>query len=260
MPMVWRKIKDAAIRAGIDDALRPLADRLRGRKPDQDDEAAFALIARLPKDAVCVDVGCHKGKFLDPMRRAAPGGRFFAFEPIPYLFDMLKSKYRADERVRLFNCALSSVEGVATFFVNERDMGLSGLNARPDRMGADRLTEVKTTLLTLDGVVGEQKIDFIKIDVEGAELDVLRGGARLIARDRPTILFEFGLGGAEYFGADADAMFSHFAALDYRLYTVADRVAGGVAVSAAAFRECYARNSAYNFVAAPGAADAPAPL
>jgi len=254
MAMVWRKIKDAAIRAGIDDALRPFADRLRGCKPDADDEAAFALIARLRRDAVCVDIGCHKGKFLDPVRRAAPDGRFFAFEPIPYLSDMLKSKYRGDERVRVFNCALSSTEGTATFFVNERDMGLSGLNARPDRMGADRLTEVKAKLLTLDGVLGEERVDFIKIDVEGAELEVLRGGARTIARGRPVILFEFGLGGAEYFGADADAMFSWFAEAGYRLYRVADYVARGEALEADAFRRCYVRNTAYNFVAAPGEA------
>ena len=254
MTVVWRKIKDAAIRAGIDEALRPLADRMRGRKLDQDDEASFALIERLPSDAVCVDVGCHKGKFLDSMRRAAPNGRFFAFEPIPYLFDMLKAKYRGDERVRLFRCALSSAEGAATLFVNERDMGLSGLNARPDRMGADRVTEVATTLLTLDSVVGDSKIDFIKIDVEGAELDVLRGAARTLAQRRPIVLFEFGLGGAEHFGADADAMFSHFAALDYRLYRVADRVARRPPLDVEALRECYARNSAYNFVAAPRAA------
>jgi len=38
------------------------------------------------------------------VRRAAPDGRFFAFEPIPYLSDILKSKYRGDERVRVFNC------------------------------------------------------------------------------------------------------------------------------------------------------------
>lgn len=251
MAMLWRKFKDAAIRAGVDERLRPIADRVLGRRPDPDDAASFALIARLAEDAVCVDVGCHKGKFLDPMRRAATRGRFYAFEPIPFLYDMLKSKYRFDQRVNLFNCALSSREGTAVLFVNQRDMGLSGLNARPDRMGADGVSEVTTRLLTLDGLLSETRVDFIKIDVEGAELEVLRGAADTIARGRPIILLEFGLGGAEYFGADADAMFAYFAALDYRVYRVDKYVAGREALDIAAFRECYQRNTTYNFVAAP---------
>jgi len=76
-----QKFKDVAIRAGLEPWLRPVSDRLIGRRLDRDDLAAFALIAGLQRHAVCVDVGCHKGKFLDAMRSAAPQGRFFAFEP-----------------------------------------------------------------------------------------------------------------------------------------------------------------------------------
>lgn len=247
---ILQKLKDRAIRAGLEPWLRPLSERLVGRHLDRDDVAAFAIIAGLGRDAVCVDIGCHKGKFLDAMRRAAPEGRFFAFEPIPYLYDLLKGKYRSDGRVRLFNYALSSEDGAASFFVDERDMGLSGLSERREWLGDDPLTKVEATLRTLDGVVGDIRIDFIKIDVEGAEFDVLRGAARILERWRPRVLFEFGLGGAEYFGVDADRMFRFFDALGYDLFALPD-VIGEARLTETAFRVAFETNAAYNFLAAP---------
>jgi FkbM family methyltransferase len=247
---ILQKLKDRAIRAGLEPWLRPLSERLVGRHLDRDDVAAFAIIAGLGRDAVCVDIGCHKGKFLDAMRRAAPEGRFFAFEPIPYLFDLLKGKYRSDERVRLFNYALSSKDGAASFFVDERDMGLSGLSERRERLGDDPMTKVETIVRTLDGVLGDMPVDFIKIDVEGAEFDVLQGAAAILKRSRPRVLFEFGLGGAEYFGVDADRMFGFFDALGYDLFALQDVSREG-RLTEAAFRVAFQTNAAYNFLAAP---------
>lgn len=247
---ILRKMKDAAIGAGLEPWLRPVSDLLVGRKLDRDDLAAFKLIEGLAKDAICVDVGCHKGKFLDAMRRAAPGGRFFAFEPVPYLHNLLKSKYRADARVQVFNYALSSSDGEATFYVNERDMGLSGLSERRERLGEDPLTKVSAILRPLDSVLGDQRVDFIKIDVEGAEFDVLQGARGILGRFRPRILFEFGLGGAEYFGVGADTMFQFFDCAGYDLFTM-DNLIRDSALTVEGFRTCFERNTNYNFLAAP---------
>ncbi len=248
--MMLRKMKDAAIRAGLEPWLRPVSDLLLGRKPDQDDLAAFRLIAGLAKDAICVDIGCHKGKFLDAMRRAAPSGRFFAFEPVPYLHELLKSKYCADARVQVFNCALSSRDGEATFYVDERDMGLSGLSERRGRLGEDHLTKISVALRPLDGVLGDQRVDFMKIDVEGAEYDVLQGARAILGRFRPRILFEFGLGGAEYFGVGARSMFRFFDRAGYDLFTL-DKMSRDSALTAEGFCDCFERNTHYNFLAEP---------
>jgi FkbM family methyltransferase len=247
--MGWTRIKDAAIAAGLEPWLRPMVDKLRRRQPSGDDVAALALIARLPRNAVCVDIGCHKGRLLDPMRRAAPQGRFFAFEPVPYLFKLLQAKYRGDDRVQIFNLALSSRHGSAEFFVNEGRMALSGLHRRPGRMHTDELTSVEIPLRTLDETLGDQPVDFIKIDVEGAEHDVLLGAQRTIARSRPLILFEFGLGGADYFGVDDQMMFELFASMDYALYTLEDCIDDGGPLAFSDFHRHFAQNSKYNFVA-----------
>lgn len=243
-------LKDTAIRLGLDTYLRPIVNQLRGRVPDPDDVESMKIIAGLPKDAICIDVGCNKGKFLDPMRAAAPKGRFFAFEPIPYLHDLLRSKYSRDRRVQLFDLALSSKPGEAQFFVNETDFGLSGLNARSGRMDADTVRQISVRVETLDRILQEPRIDFIKIDVEGAELGVLQGAVGLLQRCQPVVLFEFGRGGADYYGVGAEAMFTFFAGLGYRLFTVADFTASRQSLELAAFRDCYERNTIYNFVAA----------
>jgi FkbM family methyltransferase len=244
--MIWARLKDAAIRAGLEPLLRPLVDRLRGKVPVEDDVAALALIMRLAPNAVCVDIGCNKGIFLDPMRRAAPNGRFFAFEPVPYLYDLLQSKYRSDPRVRVFHCALSSKRGTATLYVNTQDYGLSGLSDRPGCRGMDRasLHPVDVPVDTLDALLGDQHVDFIKIDV-------LQGARGIIARSRPLILFEFGLGGADYFGVDAAKMHGLLETFGYEVYTVSDYVNRREALTLPAFTTHFNLNSKYNFVAAP---------
>lgn len=251
---IWQSLKDTLVRAGFEPWLRPIIETVRGRERDADDIAARRIIARLPADACCVDVGCHKGVYLDPMRRQAVRGRFFAFEPIPYLHDLLKAKYRADPRVTLFNMALSTKSGTTELFINETDMGLSGLSRRPGRRGIDqdRLRRVVVPVHTLDEILGEQRVDFIKIDVEGAEFDVLQGAKGVIARCRPVVLFEFGLGGADYFGVDAERMFAFFEACGYAIYRVPAYAAGGTPLDRESFGVCFATNSAFNFVAAPG--------
>ena len=249
--MIWASVKDMAIRARFEPWLRPIVEKLRGPKLDEDDNAAFSLISRLARDAVCVDIGCHKGKFLDRMRRTARDGRFFAFEPIPYLYDLLKSKYRNDRRVQVFGVALSSTDGNAVFFINKQDMGLSGLSKRPGRLSQDQLIQVDVPVRSLDGVLGDQHIDFIKIDVEGAEFDVLKGSRKTILRSRPVILFEFGLGGADYFGVTPREMYDFFNTIEYRLHGVEEFVSARNELSFSEFRLYFDLNSKYNFIASP---------
>jgi FkbM family methyltransferase len=243
-----QRAKDSAVRAGLDPWLRPIANIILRRRPDEDDRCASAIISSLKRDAVFVDIGCNKGKILDLMRRAAPDGVFFAFEPVPYLFELLSAKYRSDRRVRLFNIALSSKNGSAPFFVNQQNSGLSGLSNRPGRIAQDQLKAIDVLVGTLDGALDNRHIDLIKIDVEGAEFDVLLGARETISRSRPVILFEFGLGGAEYFGVDAETMYDFFKTLDYELYSVSDYAQGKPCLSLSSFKSCFDTNSKYNFI------------
>jgi FkbM family methyltransferase len=186
------------------------------------------------------------------MRNAVTQGRFIALEPIPYLYDLLLSKYRSDTRVEVINLALSSTPGEAKFYANETDFGLSGLKGRPNRMGQNKVREIAVKVETLDRVIGERRVDLIKIDVEGAEYDVLTGARGTLARCRPIILFEFGLGGADYFGVDAGKMFQFFETLGYALFTLQEYTPSKKhALDFGEFKQCFDLNSHWDFVAIP---------
>jgi len=250
--MFWLKIKDAAIGFGFEPWLRPIVDKIRGREPENDEVEIELLIARLPENAICVDVGCHKGKVLDRMRRVAPAGRFFAFEPVPYLSNLLKRKYRSDGRVQVFSMALASESGEATFFINKTHLGLSGLSDRRGWMNDDKLQKLTVRVDTLDRIIGHHHVDFIKIDVEGADYEVLKGALRTLTRCRPVVLFEFGLGGADYFGVYPHIMYKFFNEVGYAVYTLGDYISGRPSLDFVKFKQYFDLNSQYNFVAAPG--------
>src|ERR1700744_415414 len=166
---LWQRAKDSAVRAGLDPWLRPVANIVLRRRPEEDDGHAGAIISRLKRDAVYVDIGCNKGKILDLMRHTAPDGVFFAFEPVSYLFELLTAKYRRDPRVRLLNTALSSKNGSAPFFVNERNSGLSRLSNRPGRIAQGELEQIEVPIRTLDGALGNQRVELFKVEVGGGE-------------------------------------------------------------------------------------------
>ena len=118
--------------------------------------------------------------------------------------------------------ALGESDGEATFFLNKRRSGYSSLGGLP---GSDRpyVTEIRVPLKKLDGAISSDAVDVIKIDVEGAELGVLRGGDQLIARSRPTIMFE-SRPAADGLGYTKESLWQWFAEREYAVL-VPNRVA-----------------------------------
>jgi FkbM family methyltransferase len=157
-------------------------------------DRALKLLVR--PDSNCVDVGAHLGSTLSPFLKLAPKGKHWAFEPLPQKAEWLRKKF-PDVEVR--ELALSETAGRATFTENLTRSGFSGLVAT---IGAkDRVREVSVEVDRLDDVIpAGERVDFLKIDVEGAEPMVLRGANRLLKQYAPPVLFESGPGGSEKFG------------------------------------------------------------
>jgi FkbM family methyltransferase len=171
------------------------------------DALTIAIMRKfLQKDSNCIDVGAHTGLFIDEMLAIAPEGRHYAFEPIPDLAAELKKKYQ--DNVEVYGIALSDNKGISSFKYVASNPGYSGLKERRYDRPHEIVKDIKVYTDLLDNIITpDETIDFIKIDVEGAELQVLRGGYELIRRNKPVIVFEHGLGAADFYNTTPSDIF-----------------------------------------------------
>ncbi len=154
---------------------------------------------KINNNSNCIDVGCHKGEILDIILKYSPKGTHYGFEPIPQLFNNLTEKYK--DRAIILPYALADNEGTSTFQYVKNAPAYSGIKKRKYEVDNPEIIEINVQLKKLDDVIpSKTKIDFIKIDVEGAELGVLLGAKKLIKKYKPIIVFEFGLGASDFYG------------------------------------------------------------
>ncbi len=174
------------------------------------DAYSLKIIERcLKPDSNCIDIGCHKGEILDQMIKGAPMGVKFGFEPIPELFRELTSKYAAFPNVNIYPTALYDRTGTTTFQHVINAPAYSGIKKRKydgKHVDINQIT-VETGLLD-NFIPGDMKIDLVKIDVEGAEFKVMKGGIGTIRRCKPVIIFEFGLGAADFYNSNPGELFT----------------------------------------------------
>lgn len=167
--------------------------RARRKHPEllsmyHESEFMEAAVRRLVTPTMnCVDAGCHIGAMLANFVNLAPDGHHIAFEPVAEKAGWLRKRWPQAE---IHQLALSDVPGRATFTENRKRPGMSSL--RGENMGDDELVSYEVELTTIDDVVGDRKIGFLKLDIEGAEFAALKGGRATIERCQPTLLFECG--------------------------------------------------------------------
>jgi FkbM family methyltransferase len=227
-----------------------------GREEAIIDQQAFAIMKRLlRRSSNCIDIGCAQGLYLDEMLRLAPAGRHWAFEPIPQLYEALTRRF-AGRPVEFRNLALSNEEGRTQFHWNVSNPGWSGLRERAYPSADDQIELIDVELCRLDQAIPpEVRIDLIKLDVEGAELAVLEGGVELLRRCRPTVIFEYGLGSAEFYEAWPERIFDLLAGCGLGVAPLADYLAGRPPLERAAFARQFHDHVNYYFVASPPRAD-----
>jgi FkbM family methyltransferase len=203
--------------------VKPLYRLLRGpTKANRYDSLTAEIIVRvLRKDSNAIDVGSHVGEILKTMLLRAPNGTHYAFEPLPAFAGALRRKFRRNRNVKVFECALSDTEGRSTFHHNVTSPDYSGLKWRTYDGGETRTQQIEVALATLDSIVPSgELISLIKIDVEGAEYQVLRGARRVIRDGKPVLIFEHGIGGADYYDTTPGMIFDFFSSLDYQLFAL----------------------------------------
>ncbi|GIW86815.1 MAG: hypothetical protein KatS3mg108_1139 [Isosphaeraceae bacterium] len=169
------------------------------------DSLAGRISARLCREGMTfLDVGAHIGSVIDAVKRSCPRSRVVAFEAIPEKVAHLHKRF---PDVDCHACALGELDGEVSFFVNPVASGYSSLGG-PHGPDAAASIEIRVPMRRLDGFGNLGKVDVIKIDVEGAELGVLRGGEQVIQTHRPVIVFESGPRTLEGLGYTKEAMWT----------------------------------------------------
>jgi FkbM family methyltransferase len=165
---------------------------VRGRYEEQ--EIDFARRVLRPGDTA-VDAGAHIGFFTVQMAAAVGAtGHVYAFEPFDGNADLLErsvAENRFENRVTVQRAAVGAAAGSATLTFPVETLNSGGAYLLRDAtapLAGNRKKEVP--LVALDALDIRRPVRFIKMDVEGAEPQVLRGAARILEKDRPVILSE----------------------------------------------------------------------
>jgi FkbM family methyltransferase len=163
--------------------------------PHYESALATFLRARVRAGQCCFDVGANIGIYVMQIARwVGPGGRIVAFEPNPRTFEVLARHVRMNDmadRVTLVPLAAGRAAGAARLFDDQAGSGLSRLGRpNPAIGGPVAATDVQVT--TIDAYCARTGLlpDWLLIDVEGYEFDVLAGAADTIRRCRPGVVVE----------------------------------------------------------------------
>lgn len=169
-----------------------------------------------------LDIGANIGLYSISFAKRLPEAKVFAFEPMPTSYAFLQRNIAANSvggRITCFNYGLSQTSGAVEFFVSPN----GGTNASLKNVSnAQDAVSIVGLTLTLDQWVDNQRIepDFIKCDVEGAELLVFRGGSETLAKHRPIVFAELLRKWARPFGYHPNDMIAFFAELGYQSFAV----------------------------------------
>lgn len=186
-----------------------------------EDDELNAIGRMLGKDSVIFDIGANTGWYSCHLSvMAGPESSIYAFEPVFHTFGLLKRNIVLNglKNVTALNFGLSDREGPALFYVPSWS-GSVAASMRPLLEEENRV--VTCNLTTLDSFVrqgGIDRMDFVKCDVEGAELMVLRGAMESIERFRPVIYAELLRKWSSKFGYHPDEVIGLLRSLGYGAY------------------------------------------
>jgi FkbM family methyltransferase len=179
--------------------------------------------------AVMIDAGANAGWItLACSAWVGAAGRVMAFEPSRREYERLAEHVRLNglTNVETYPAALGASPGVGELRV--ADGQYSGLNTLGDRLAYDGVAVARIEPVEVDTIDafaarrGLTRLDVMKLDVEGAELDVLRGAAETIRRFRPAIVFEAFAPALAAHGHTTGELGDFIASLGYDLFRIGD--------------------------------------
>jgi FkbM family methyltransferase len=166
------------------------------------------------------DIGANIGWYSLNIAASRRASTVYAFEPIPDTYARLQANLalNAAGNIRPYHFGLSDQAGEFTFYYPAEG---SGNASAVNLTGRGDVRTAQCSVRTLDSFAAETgvRVDFIKCDVEGAELLVFQGGRATIARDLPIVLAEILRKWSAKFNYNPNEIFALFRSLGYQAYT-----------------------------------------
>jgi len=164
-----------------------------------DDEAALAIsFINQSRGGVIIDAGANQGFYTSAMLQQNPDIQtIIMIEPQPFLGEKLKAFVNNNQAVSLEPVAVGSSAGSMDLYFDQQGSGLASLYERDIRHVGARLGQsVSVPVTTIDAIAekhGLEFVDYLKLDLEGHELEALKGAGSLLEnRKISAITFEFG--------------------------------------------------------------------
>ncbi|HEX8873846.1 MAG TPA: FkbM family methyltransferase [Nitrosospira sp.] len=195
------------------------------------DEGVIILLKRyLPVNGIFIDVGANIGTFTLVAAHRARQGQVHAFEPSAHHFARLARNVELNHfsNVVLNQKGLYDQPGEAVLFLPSRagEMNNSGAASLYPASEARQVSE-SISLVRLDDYIRDknlQRVDIIKIDIEGAEIRALNGARESLVRLRPLVLMELDLDNLSRANCSPKEVFDFWKSLDYKISII--RVTG----------------------------------
>jgi len=134
-----------------------------------------------------LDIGAHVGVYTERFHELFPEATIYAFEPLPKSYDLLAERVGSYSQIHSFNVALGNFDGEMEFYQNEASETSSLLEMSDIHKAAyphtERETQTKVSVRKLDSYAKEMNLVspvLAKIDVQGGELDVVKGALRTL--------------------------------------------------------------------------------
>lgn len=180
----------------------------------------------VPDGGRYVEVGANYGYYaLQAACLVGDQGSVVAYEPVPRIFELLQRTVDVNGiagRTTLERVAIADRVGTAPLYLKGDWHGGSGLYRPPGQVPFE-ITEVEVPVTTLDRALGPEPVDFLKIDAEGAEAEVLDGAARILdASEDLVILIEISVRGWVSLVEDAEKLLRGLEGRGFRFWLIAE--------------------------------------
>lgn len=184
--------------------------------PDRENAGVAGFLrSHLRPGMVVLDIGANVGDVAAVIADCvSPTGRVVAFEASPDNAERLRVRFRYVPHVEIRHAAVTDQQGTMTLHLDAKSSKRHSLFEAAVSVRGETIT---VPAVTLGAVAGElARVDFIKIDAQGAEGRILAGGRRLLERDKPVVLFELWPRGMAAAGTSPSDLFALLDGLGYR--------------------------------------------